>query len=198
MATFAGCRVMSTESIYESGAGTLYFPTYDDTYHRGIDNRPDDSLSSFVNNWYSKHLYTLGEPVIYNQADHTKNIIRFTYLPTWGNPVAYRLEQNGTAISVTYNKTNGFGGYGAGRRTEHKTKKIDKGKWDRIVAKIDAINFWDIETHEKEMILDGVEWILEVSMNGRYHFVTRNSPDYDGGEGYAELCNLVVQAYKEK
>lgn len=107
------------------------------------------------------------------------------------------MEQEGGKTSIAYNKTNGQGGYEAGVRVEQKTKKIDKEKWDIVVSKLDSINFWIIETHDKNMIFDGVEWIFEAFINGRYHFVTRNSPDHYDGKDYAELCNLIVQIYNE-
>lgn len=47
------------------------------------------------------------------------------------------------------------------------------------------------------MIFDGEEWILEVLIDGKYHFVTRNSPDIYDGREYAELCKLVINASKE-
>jgi hypothetical protein len=47
------------------------------------------------------------------------------------------------------------------------------------------------------MILDGEEWILEVLIDGKYHFVTRNSPENYGGQEYAELCKLIMNANKK-
>ena len=186
----------------------MYFPTYNEEnikYHTdSYGNRiigeapilPNDSLSKFVNNWYSKHLRTLGEPILYNQTKPI-NIIRFTHLGTWSNPYSYRIEQAQSHISITYNKTSGQGGYESGKRIEHETKIIDAGKWDLVISKMDSINFWNMETHDKNLILDGAEWILEAFINGRYHFVTRNSPDQYDEKEYAELCVLIVQIYNE-
>ena len=86
-AILVSCRTMSPDLLYKSGAGKLYFLTYDEEsvkYH--TDNygsriigmasiKPDDSLSRFVNNWYSKHLYSMKEPVLYNKTDKKINII---------------------------------------------------------------------------------------------------------------------------
>jgi len=200
---------MSPELMYKSGVGTLYFPTYDEEsvkFHTDSSGyrmigiapiRPNDSLSQFVNNWYSKHLYSLGEPVLYNKTEKPINVVRFTHLGTWSNPYSYRIEQDKSSISITYNKSNGHGGYQAGRRIEHETKKIGAEKWSLVIAKMDSINFWNKGTHDENLILDGAEWIFEALINGRYHFITRNSPDYYDGKDYAELCNLIIQIYNE-
>ena len=52
-----------------------------------------------------------------------------------------------------------------------------------------------METHDKKDILDGAEFVLEALINGRYHFVMRNSPKYYDEKEYDELCNLILQAY---
>lgn len=207
--TFTSCRVIAPELTYKSGMGRSYFPTYDEDSPRFVipdttahsigflTIQPNDSLNSFTNEWYSKHLYTLGEPVLYNKTKQKKNIIRFTHLGTWSNPFSYRLEQKGEKVSITFNKTKGLGGYDAGKRVKHDKKKIPIEKWDHIVSKMDSINFWDVETHGKYMVLDGEEWILEALIDGRYHFITRNSPDVYNEKEYAELCKLIEQIYNE-
>ena len=62
-----------------------------------------------------------------------------------------------------------------------------------VISKMQSLDFWNMGTHDKNMILDGEEWIFEAVINGRYHFITRNSPDVYDGKEYAELCNLIVQ-----
>ena len=160
--------------------------------------KPNDSLNPSINKWYSKHLNSMREPVIYNNTNPNRNIVRVTFLPTWGNPTSYRIEQEGLEISITFSRTNGQGGYHAGRRVVHKTIKMDNEKWECVVSKMDSINFWNIGTHDPNMILDGVEWIFEASINGYYHLVTRNCPDIYDGKDFAELCSLIVQIYKEQ
>lgn len=194
---------------YELKAEILFFPTYDEksvkyeTDSLGIriigmpPIEPNDSLSQFVNDWYSTHLYSLGEPVLYDKTDKPINVIRFTHLGTWSNPYSYRIEQDSMDISISYNKTDGQGGYRAGKRIVHETKKIDLEKWNLVLEKMESIGFWNMGTHDENMILDGAEWIFEALINGHYHFVTRNSPDDYGGKDYAELCKLIDQIYNE-
>lgn len=163
---------------------------------------PNDTLSDSENRWYSKHLKSMKEPILYKLRNEDKKIIRFTCLGMWSNPFSYRIEKSNEQITVTYSKTKGLGGYYAGRRIKHKQKIIKSENWENIMAKIDSVNFWNIETHDPHIVLDGEEWILEVLIDGKYHFVTRNSPEdsfYGGKESaeYAELCKLVINANKQ-
>jgi hypothetical protein len=159
--------------------------------------KPNDTLSDFVNEWYSKHLKSLKEPILYNQKGQGKQIIRFTHLGTWSKPYSYRIENNNGQIIGTYNKTRGIGGYEAGRRIEHEKKLLTKKDWDFMISKIDTYQFWNIPTHDSNMAQDGEEWILEVLIDDAYHVVTRNSPDVYDGKMYAELCRIVINTYRE-
>lgn len=70
-------------------------------------------------------------------------------------------------------------------------------KWNAVIEKMNSIDFWNIGTHDENIILDGEEWIFEALIDGRYHFITRISPDHYDGKDFAELCDLVVQVYNE-
>ena len=158
---------------------------------------PNDTLNDFENEWYSKHLKSLKETIIYKMKNENLKILRFTHLGTWSNPYSYTFENRNGQIKATFNKTKGLGGYQAGRRISHKEKTIQNEKWNQIVKNIESVNFWKIQTHDPNMILDGEEWILEVLIDGKYHFVTRNSPTNYGGKEYAELCKLIIKTFEE-
>ena len=208
--TLASCTVFNTDLRYKpKSTDEYYFPLLsDDFVNRQNDciekkrfpcdfPKPNDTLSEFTNQWYSKHLKSMKEPILYKLQNEYKKIIRFTHLGTWSNPFSYRIENTNGQITLTYSRTNGLGGYKAGRRVKYVQKTISSETWDNIIDRIDSINFWDIQTHDPNMILDGEEWILEVLINGKYHFVTRNSPDIYDGQEYAELCKLVMNANKD-
>lgn len=208
--TLTGCALFNPDIRYKpKSAEEYYFPSLSAEFTKRqkecIEKKqfpcnfpePNDSLSDFVNQWYSKHLKSLKEPILYKMRNENKSIIRFTHLGTWSNPFSYRIENNNGQITLTHSKTNGLGGYDAGRRTKYEQKIIKSETWDKISEKIDSVDFWNIETHDPNMVLDGAEWILEVMIDGRYHFVTRNSPENNGGQAYAELCKLVMNANKQ-
>jgi len=156
--------------------------------------RPNDSLMEFTNQWYSKHLFKSNEPILYNQRDTGKKMIRFMHLKSWASPLSYRIENKNGEITYTYNKTLGNGGYIGEAAFEHEEKTVQMERWEKIMEQIEHIDFWNINTHDPKFIMDGEQWILEVLMDGKYHFVTRNTPAYHGNEAYAELCKLVRDA----
>lgn len=208
--TFTSCTLFNADLRYKpNSADEFYFPSLSEEFTKKQNDciekkefpcnflEPNDTLNDLVNQWYSKHLKSLKEPILYKLKNENKKIIRFTHLGTWSNPFSYRIENSNGQITLTYNKTKGLGGYQAGRRIKHEQKFIKPEIWGNILQKIDSERFWDIATHDPNMILDGEEWILEVLIDGKYHFVTRNSPDAYDGKGYAELCKLVMNAIKE-
>ena len=158
---------------------------------------PQDSLNEFQNTWYSKHLISLKEPKLYTQKGKGLKIIRFTELGTWSNPFSYKIENQTDRVYGTFSKSNGLGGYQAKRRIKFKEKELNQNDWNKIKAKIDSAKFWQIPTHDPNMILDGSEWILEILWENKYHFVTKNSPNLYDGKEYAELCELIIKTFNE-
>lgn len=205
-----GCALLNPDLRYEpKTSDEYYFPSLSEKFNKAQSDciaqkkfpcdfsKPNDSLSDNVNSWYSKHLNSLKEPIIYNQTNKGLKIIRFTHLGTWSNPKSFRIENKNGDITGTYNRTKGLGGYQAGRRVEHEQKKLSQSNWNRIVSEIESGGYWSIDTHDPNMILEGEEWILEVLIEDKYHVVTRNSPDVYDRKDYADLCKLVVDLCKE-
>ena len=207
--TISGCGLFNPDVKYHpKSRNEFYFPPISSDFKNKqeecirLENfpcnfaEPNDTLSDFVNEWYSKHLISLREPILYNQIGQGKKVIRFTHLGTWSRPYSYRIENNKGQITGTYNKSKGLGGYDAGRRIKHEEKELKISEWNLLIKKIDS-TFWEIPTHDPNTILDGEEWILEVLIDNKYHVVTRNSPDVYEGKEYAELCKSVMKRYKK-
>lgn len=207
----ASCTIVNPDIRYEPKEAEEYiFPMQSVEFTKLVEDcieqenfpcnypEPQDSLDEFRNTWYSKHLISLEEPRIYTQRGNDWKIIRYTNLGTWSNPYSIRIENRNGKILGTYSKSKGLGGYQAGRRIKFKEKKLTEKEWGEIELKIDKIEFWQIPTHDPNIILDGEEWILEILWNDKYHFVTRNSPDVYDGKEYAELCNLIENTLKEE
>ncbi len=187
-------------------AEEYYFPSLSESFKKAKDDyskttiefpinfpEPNDSINDYVNQWFSQQLKNLKEPVIYKMKNKNKDIIRFTLIGSWSNPVSYRIENKGGQIVGIYKKTDGHGGFSIGKITDNKKKILSKNSWDKILHKIESIKFWNIQTHDPNVVLDGEEWILEGFIEGKYHFITRNCPDYYGGKEYAELCRLIIE-----
>ncbi len=207
---FTGCKMISPELGYKMKVkNKYYFPLQSDEYTKKVsdcielkqfpcnEDEPQDTLSKFQNEWYSKHLYSLTEPILYNRTNENLQILRYTNLGTWSHPYSYRIEIKDSIGIIIYKETNGQGGYEAGSIIKNKKKKISFEEWNLLTQKMDEINFWNIPTHDPNLILDGEEWIFEALINDQYHFVTRNSPDVYDGKKYAELCLLMENIFKK-
>lgn len=149
-----------------------------------------NKLDSFVNNWYSEQLFAMREPIIF--VDKTSSeIYRFTWLRTFRNPIAIRIEQHGNNYYLYWKLCNGAGGYNPGQLIVNKQKTIDKRTWDEFKNKLNRIRFWNLKTTKRDQGHDGSEWILEGKKYKKYHVVDRWSPDRRSN--YYQCCDFLIQ-----
>lgn len=162
----------------------FYFPleTFHDTsIYIGHDN--------FANTWYSKHLFAMKEPVIF--MDNSENeIYRFTWLRTFHNPVAIRIEKQGDSCLLYWKSCSGAGGYQPGKLTVNSQKIIEKATWNEFKSRLDQIDFWNLKTNEKVFGCDGARWILEGKSLQQYHVVDRWTPD--DNSKYYQCCDFLI------
>ncbi len=158
----------------------------------------ENQLDTFKNEWYSKHLTALQEPILKDIQKANIEIYRYTNLGTWSNPYSYRVEKDGKNISITKKRTNGQGGYHSGHLVEEETKAITNTERNTLQEKLNETVFWQMPTHEQSFGLDGEEWIVEGYKDKQYHFVTRWTPNYDGTNPYVELCEFFVRIFDKK
>jgi hypothetical protein len=153
---------------------------------------------TFLVTWYSGMLKALKEPILFDTSIKNE-IYRLTWLRTFHNPVAIRIEKSEEGYTLFWKLCDGAGGYEPGQLTIDKSKKITQEDWDNFQGLLRAIDFWDIETKEKGLQgNDGSQWILEgVSQNG-YHVVDRWTPRqneyYNCGNFLIEMTDLKIPA----
>jgi hypothetical protein len=181
----SGNFVITDTSIIPSDSKQFYFPLKvfnDNKRHVGRD--------TFVNSWYSKHLFAMKEPIIY--LDKSQNeIYRFTWVRTFDNPIIVRIEKHGNTYILFWKLCNGEGGFEPGELTLNEQKTIDKTTWDEFKNRINQINFWDLETNLESIAIDGSQWILEGKTSNKYHVVDRHSP-YSKSKFY-ECCDFLIR-----
>lgn len=170
--------------------GEFYFPMKEEADER----HTNDKLDSFSNKWYSKHLNSLEEPVLFTRKDSV-SIFRYTNLGTWDTPFTYRIELKDSSVTITYKRTDGQGGYRTGKVTANETKRLGVQYWDSLTVKLKSIAFWESNTYDEIMGFDGARWILEGYHNGQYHFLDRWSPDHYGDPKFVEVCNYFEQLF---
>jgi len=136
---------------------------------------PPKTVSKFENNWYSGQLAALKEPVIFSDKSNTE-VYRFTWLRTFHNPIAIRIEKQGDKYLLIWKVCNGAGGYGPGKLSTSKQKTITKSEWDEFQNKLKTIDFWKADTELKNIGNDGSQWILEGKTPNQYHVTDRWTP----------------------
>jgi hypothetical protein len=105
---------------------------------------------------------------------------RFLWLRTFHHPIAIRLDVKADGSSVLTTKiTSGEGGYEPGVLTVNTSRNLTQEQTQNIVKKIEEALFWSMPILDdgNTIGVDGAEWIVEGVKNGKYHVVTRWSPE---------------------
>lgn len=145
-------------------------------------------IDSFCLKWYSKHLYSMKEPLLFNRPT-TKSIYRFTWLRTFNEPMIVRIEKDTSGVVLYWKKTDGKGGYEPGEIIINDKKQISDLDWEQFLSLISISKFWTLK-RGGSIGEDGSEWILEGVESTRYHVVTMWSPD--SGPFY-ETCKYLLK-----
>jgi hypothetical protein len=153
------------------------------------DSAVKNEADTFLVQWYSKMLFALREPIIFNDSS-INEIYRFTWLRTFHNPIAIRIEKNGDNINLYWKLCNGAGGYEPGKLVLDKQKSIDIQIWNEFISRLSNINFWTLRTKELSFGVDGSKWILEGKSNKHYHVVDRWTPN--ANNSFYNCCDFLI------
>ena len=141
----------------------------------GADYFPEKMFSDFVVSWYSKHLIALKEPSLYKK--NKIEAYRFTWLRTFDNPIAVRVEIYDDGRGKLFLKrTDGQGGYEPGKLVLDTSDILSNNEALKLLEKVDDCKFWKLPTREDNLGLDGAQWIIEGIKNQKYHIVDLWSP----------------------
>ncbi len=154
----------------------------------------DDSWGDqFLASWYAHELEVLEEPSLLEMA---KNPVcesyRFLWLRTFHNPVAVRLDVRDDGIGVITTKV-ASGASGFPRKDVHLIESMSRpltpDETRAFLLQVGKGSFWSLASHVEDRTgMDGSEWIIEGAKDGKYHVVTRWSPD----EGEIHELGLVM------
>ena len=138
---------------------------------------PKDSISDFEQQWYGKHLAAMKEPVLSTQAkEKSYFVFRVLYLPTWGRPVAVRIEKKGGEIIRRAVLLSGDGGYDPGSIKEEKNEKISDAEFSRFQSELEKSRFWTLPARDDVRGFDGSELVIEAITDGRHVVFDRWTP----------------------
>ena len=189
-------------SNFKGNFDTLHMPSDSLAFYFPLKEKWKDttnnSLDTFVNAWYSKMLFALKEPILYNyQGD--KEIYRFTWLRTFHNPVSVRLEKQNNVIRLLAKICKGAGGYEPDILSFDTTILVTTNEWTNLKTKIEDTKFWQLKTEKREDIgSDGSEWIIEANKENKYHLVIRWLPSREREGNFRDIGEYLVFLSKIK
>lgn len=155
-----------------------------------------DKTESFIR-WSSdgQILKALEEERLYLMKTD-KEIFRFTWLRSFNNSVAIRIEKDGDNYFIIRKLTTGKGDNEPGNLKDYVKKRITKQEWDNFISLQNKIKEWGNYYKEKIYItMDGSEWIYEYLTPYYYKIKEEDSPDKKGefaeiGLYLIKLCSL--------
>jgi hypothetical protein len=160
-------------------AMTLLFT--DDSYFPIKTKAGEEGVTAFEAQWYGKSLERMKEPRLPDFAkDDNVDLYRIMILPTWGNPIAVRVQRHGELYSLSARRLDGQGGYDPGKLVEAKDIELGADDSRSLGVVIQNLDFFQMPTDDDVRGLDGDEWIIEGVSQGKYHVGVRWCADsYD-------------------
>ena len=145
---------------------------------------------TFLVTWYSRQLYALKEPVLFSLKSENE-VYRFTWLRTFDNPIAIRMEKQDDTYKLYWKVCDGAGGYEPGNLIIDETTDVTEEVWNSFIKMIKRLDFWDMEPLDSTFDgLDGSQWILEGKNYYYYRVVDRWSPY--GKNMYSRCCKFLL------
>lgn len=176
-------------SVVPKDSNTLYFPT------TKLSSNTIAKLSKLNNEWYSKMLFALHEPLIFQSKD-TAEVYRFLWLRSKHNPISIRIQEVYPKTMLTLKILGGTGGFVTGKLVRDTSFYISKNEWNIFKSKVTQIDFWNLSQTEIVDGKDGSEWVLEALNEGIYHFVDRWSPSETRNKDFMDLCEYLISLSK--
>ena len=145
---------------------------------------------SFSRNWYSNHLRALEEPSLVAALDPEMFILRFTWLRTFHNPVAIRVEVNHKGEPMLhYKMSDGMGGYDAGKVFVDVSRRLSEEETKQILDLAAVTDICGSPSKRDISGLDGAQWVFEQRAGNNYCVAEAWTP---GSGPYRELGILLL------
>jgi hypothetical protein len=158
---------------------------------------PDGSLDpsrskidAMLRDWYSQYLRAMLEPSLSCGERTGEFAYRFLWLRSFHHPICVRIEKNGSSVTLNAVELDGTGGHAPGGIAKRIQRALSPAEQDKFTTRLNRIRFWEMRKNEARFGLDGAQWILEGTENGRYQVVERWSP---GPGAYRDLGLLLIE-----
>jgi hypothetical protein len=185
--------VYSQKEVDSKADGLFYFPSNTTDVGLEVNDKLDDSR----NNYYSRFLFNMNEPVLFNMLN--ANVYRYTNVGEFSKVYSIRLELKKGKVIMDYKETVGNGG-NIFEVFKNYQKVLPKKVWHKLVEKVDSCQFWSMTSYRRFtdiLTFGGANFILEGVSSNKYHFVMRHNPKEMREEKYAALCNYIESLVNE-
>jgi hypothetical protein len=157
-----------------------------------------EGVTAFEAKCYGKSLERMHEPRLPGLVKDVHNdVYRIMILPTWGNPIAVRVQRHGELYSLSARRLDGQGGYDPGKLVETKDIELDGEESKTLAVLIHNLDFFQMPSDDDVFGDDGDEWIIEAVSQGKYHVAQRYCPDSSEPEKrklttFLALCRFLL------
>jgi hypothetical protein len=147
---------------------------------------------------YDKLLMRMNESQLSDFAkDLDAEVYRLMILPTWGNPIAIRVQRNADLYALASRRVDGQAGYKVGSLVESKDVALSAEDSKALADLIQDLRFFQMSTIDSAHGVYGERWILEGVSQGKYHLILRWSPTFEnpkkrGLVPFLALCKFLV------
>ena len=108
------------------------------------------------------HLQAMQELSLYNaKVNEGDEIYRFTYLPSFDQPVAVRVEKKGNEIFFNWKIGKGAGGYYPVGLDKEGRYELTQKQWKKFKTKIKKAKYTSQPNKTYVLMIDGESWALE-------------------------------------
>ncbi|MES2696829.1 MAG: hypothetical protein V4773_25400 [Verrucomicrobiota bacterium] len=140
---------------------------------------PKDALSAAEERRYARQLSAMKEPALTVHEEEPGYFgFRLLFLPTWGRPMALRIERQGgigTRRAVVLSSSGG-------KIYEEETAKLAPEEIATIVTNLKASGFWELPTRDDVTGFDGNQLVIEVIQEGKHIVFARWTPEHNAAD----------------
>lgn len=142
-------------------------------------------LDEFRYQWYCKQLQAMGERELASGAES----YRFLYLRTFDAPISVRVQRIGDRWLLVARVLSGKGGYDPGTVVKRVDRELSTEEIGALQRRLRGADFWgEPWVTQKELGVDGGQWIFEGRRGAEYRLLDIWSPEHIDYRLFRELC----------
>jgi len=144
---------------------------------------PKDVVSDSRQEWFSKHLSAMKEPVLTVRKDDKDYFaFRYLYLSEGARPMAMRIEKADGKIVLRIVVLSGDGGFEPGRIKHQKQSELTEEEFDAFMVKLEKSGLWNLPYDDRVGGFGGSRIVIETIKDGKHFVFTRWTPQLDTKE----------------